>query len=378
MIDWESSDADILLNPRLPENLKAYYHKHLSQQAFSYKRHVWLATSGSTEKIKFVCLSKEALIISAEAVNRRLESTRRDIWLNPLPIYHVGGLSIWARSNLSKAKVVSFEQKWKPAHYCQAAEEARATLSSLVPTQVFDLVSAHLQAPKSLRAIFVGGGALSETVYKEAIDLGWPLLPSYGLTECSSQVATAVHHSLQLKLLPHVEARINEEGLICLKSRSLLTAYAFPDEKGWEIHDPKTDGWFATQDRGFLSPEGILQMTGRHNDQIKIGGEFISLFQLEKILEKARLSLQFPKKAVLVVLPDERLEHVVHLAAEGESKEEFHPLVGEFNREVLPFERIREIHLFSKLPVSPLNKPLNSQIYNQIICKKTARNPRTE
>ena len=36
-----------------------------------------------------------------------------------------------------------------------------------------------------------GGGALDPSLYKQARDLGWPLLPSYGLTECGSQVATA-------------------------------------------------------------------------------------------------------------------------------------------------------------------------------------------
>ena len=65
--------------------------------------------------------------------------------------------------------------------------------SSLVPAQVLDLVRAGLRPPPVLRAIVVGGGAISAELYRDARALGWPVLPSYGMTECCSQIATATH-----------------------------------------------------------------------------------------------------------------------------------------------------------------------------------------
>ena len=43
-----------------------------------------------------------------------------------------------------------------------------------------------------------GGGAVSDELYRDARALGWRVLPSYGMTECCSQVATALSDSPEL------------------------------------------------------------------------------------------------------------------------------------------------------------------------------------
>ena len=101
-IDWDESKSEILLNPRMPPEEKRIAEEFLS--AVPYPGHVWLATSG-TSKQKWVALSKKALLASAQAVIIILECTSKDIWLNPLPLFHVGGLGIRARGYLSGAKV---------------------------------------------------------------------------------------------------------------------------------------------------------------------------------------------------------------------------------------------------------------------------------
>ena len=64
------------------------------------------------------------------------------------------------------------------------------THTSLVPTQVHDLVKADLRAPETLKAIVVGGGHLDAATGRLARTLGWPVLASYGMTEAASQIAT--------------------------------------------------------------------------------------------------------------------------------------------------------------------------------------------
>lgn len=362
-MDWETNETLILLNPRLPPDEAEGIQKLL--RAFSIRGHVWLATSGSTAaslgEMKWTALSKEALLTSAAAVNSFLDSTEKDIWLNPLPSFHVGGLGIEARAHLSGAQVVEFKEKWEAARFASLLCESHATLLSLVPAQLFDLVALKAKPPSSLRAVIVGGGALQEPLYRQAVALGWNLLPSYGLTECSSQVATA--HLAQagseemppLHLLSHVEAKISSRGCLELKSRALLTCYAFQKEGKFQLFDPKNEGWFETEDRAILE-EDRLKLLGRETSFVKIGGESCDLLRLERILEELKLQHSLTLDLALVAIKDERLGHVIHMAAAAATADQIDPVVDAFQKRVLPFERVRKIHYFPSLPRTALSK----------------------
>ncbi|HEX2751219.1 MAG TPA: AMP-binding protein, partial [Verrucomicrobiales bacterium] len=204
---WTQTGSLLLINPRSP----------LTQPADSLPPGCLLfATSGSTGTPALICLTRQAMLANAAAVNAWLDSSRSDIWLRSLPLFHVGGMSIHARAFLSGAQVVCDDEKWDPDRFVRILEKNGVTLTSLVPAQVHDLAAAGHPAPSSLRAVIVGGGALPGGLWKEARHLGWPLLPSYGLTEASSQVATARpgDETLppRLELLPCWEGRISGEG----------------------------------------------------------------------------------------------------------------------------------------------------------------------
>lgn len=349
MIDWASNTTEIVLNPRYaPVEKKRYYSLLQSLEGFS--SHVWLATSGTSGMTKFVALSKKAILTSATGVNQHLKSDASDVWLNALPDFHVGGLGIQARSYLSGASFVDYKS-WDPRGFCDLARSYKATLTALVPTQLFDLVLSKEKAPASLRAVIIGGGALDETLYEQARLLGWPVLPSYGLTECSSQVATAVD-SRKLQLLPHVSVKI-QEGFICIKSDALLSAYALWNEDRLTVLDPKVEGWFQTEDRGELQGS-ILTVFGRGSDFIKIGGESVDMLQLEAMLNRIKLNLEVKEDMLLVAACDPRLGKVIHLQATGNVEN----VVREFNGQVLPFARIREVHLKEKIARTELGKPV--------------------
>lgn len=363
-IDWNSSASEVFLNPRMPSTQKKFL-LSLLQTSSQFTSHVWLATSGSTkdseEMIKLVGLSKNALLTSAQSVNQHLDSQSKDIWANPLPIFHVGGLSIWARSFLSHSKCYAFEEKWNPELFVQFVSSVKATLTSLVPTQVYDLVLQKMKAPENLRAIIVGGGAISKELCNQAKNLGWKLLPSYGLTECSSQVATATEDSFNLKILSHIELKINEDGLICIKSKSLLSTYLVGMQDSIQYHDPKVDGWLTTKDLGEISGCN-LKILGRAGDFVKIGGESVELLRLEKIFDEVKLELGISFDAAILAMPDSRLGHTINLAIANASLQECQPLIDRFHERVLPFEKIRQTHQLAAIPRSPLGKVLKNQL----------------
>lgn len=354
IIDWTSTETLPLLNPRLNLSEQERIKGQLSAISFS-EGHLWIATSGSTGEAKWSALSKRALLASAASINLHLQTTAKDKWLNPLPLFHTGGLGIYARAYLSKSQVISLT--WNAEAFVALAQQHQATLASLVPAQVYDLVLKRLAAPSSMRAVIVGGGALSEALYQDAISLGWPLLPSYGLTEASSQVATAecvLQKSPGLKLLSHIQAKISPEGFICLKGPSLLTGYALLGSQHAIFNDPLVDGWFQTEDRGKLE-DSSLTLLGREGDFIKIGGESVDLTMLTNLLEAIKLEQRSLIDCALIPCPDERLGHVIHLAAAGDNKE-IAKIVDSYQQAVLPFAKIRCVHLVPQIPRTSLGK----------------------
>jgi O-succinylbenzoic acid--CoA ligase len=345
LIDWESDESHVLLNPRMPEEER----RRLQSYGIDLPGHLWLATSGTTGALKLTALSKRAMLASAAAVNRHLQSTATDVWSCVLPPFHVGGLGIYARAFLSGARVVA--DRWDPRQFAASNE---MTLGSLVPAQVSDLVEAELRAPAQLRAIVVGGGALRDDLYNAACHLGWPLLPSYGMTETSSQLATATVSSPDLVLLEHVEARTEEDGRLAFRGPSLLTGYG--TERGFV--DPKSEGWFVTEDLGTVE-HGVLRMRGRRGDFVKVGGESVDLNRLDSILA----AIAGPHAAVIAV-PDARLGHVIHIVVDAEV--EGRAVLAAYDERVLPFERARRLHCVATIPRSPLGKLLRKALMEQL------------
>jgi len=229
------------------------------------------------------------------------------------------------------------------------------TLTSLVPAQVRDLALYAERAPASLRAIVVGGDALPFDLYNDARALGWPVLPSYGMTEACSQIATARGESAELKILSHVDVRVDPSERLAFRGPSMLTGYAFFDERDRAILiDPKVDGWFVSEDRGEVEGD-TLRVFGRAGDFVKIGGESIDLARLDAILNQARGDID----AAIVVVSDDRLGNVIHLATTAHDCRE---LVAAFNAQVRPFERIRAVHRVDVIPRSPLGKLLRARL----------------
>ncbi len=382
-IDWLSNSVDIRLNPRWP--LEDFQRLHSLAQMISIERdlrgHIWVSTSGSTAEklagIKLVALAKQAFLNSAQAVNAHLQSDEKDIWAQVLPLFHVGGLGLAARAFLSGAKTVQAlnDFKWDADYFYQTLQNEGCTLSALVPTQVYDLVQGQLRAPPALRAVVVGGGALSEELYQKARALGWPLLPSFGMTETCSQIATASLGSLRatsfpaVELLGHAQARLSAEGFLEVKADCLLTCYAQWQNGQALAWDPKRGNWLTTEDRAELQGR-FLKILGRQQDYIKVGGEIVVLPRLREKLEQmlAKDFATWMTEFVLVDMLSERLGQEIHLVV-GEKVPQavVEQMRKSFDESVLPFERIRQVRIVARIPRSDLGKVLFGELRKEIL-----------
>lgn len=378
-LEFESATADILLNPRWPQADESSLRTLAEQvtQERNLKSHFWIATSGSTatsiSATKLVAISKEAVLNSARSVNLHLQVTAKDRWTQVLPTFHVGGLGIEARAFLSGAEVIRAfrDGRWDVDFFYQQLTDYQCTLSALVPTQVYDLVQKGFKSPPSLRAVVVGGGALDESLYQSARDLGWPLLPSYGMTETCSQIATASLDSLssrdfpEVSLLSHAQARTNSEGFLEISATSLFTCYA-QNGSAPSSWDPKQGLWFTTEDKGEVQNRS-LQIQGRSKDYVKIGGEGTNVARLRTVLEQAarEQDSQWPLRVTLLDMPSERLGSEIHMVSALDEKSS-ELLAQRYAERVLPFEKIRQIYYLKEIPRSDLGKILWGEVKRQL------------
>jgi len=350
---WGEGALFLLLNPRLPE---AQRRGVLCADFPEAAGRVWVATSGTGGLLKMVALSRSALEASARAVNTHLGSGPEDIWINPLPLFHVGGLGIVVRAALSGARWKPCDS-WSAEAFVRQAAEIKATLASLVPTQVHDLAQASCSAPPSLRAIVVGGGAIDRALLDSMRSRGWNLLPSYGLTEAASQVATAQPDATGfdwLPLLPHIEARVGGDAVLELRGESLFDGcmvFSADGQTNWE--DPKHDDWYRTGDRAELRGRR-LRILGRSDDLVKIRGELVDVAALERAL-RARVS---SGQIALQTAPDERTGYeLIVVADSAETAAEVCSMIDET---FPPYARPREVKV-GVVARTPLGKTVRGK-----------------
>lgn len=346
---WESEHCELMVMARWAQD-RSDEVKRLHQLLPQMPGHVWIATSGTLAS-QWVALSKKALLLSAAAVNTHLQATAQDSWGLTLPLAHVGGLGIMARAHLLKQKVITLTPDgWNPS----ALDEKnwQGNLLSLVPTQVHDLVQQKITPPKTLRAVVVGGDRLGPELYQAALKLGWPLLPSYGLTECGSQIATASISNISGKLTPlsHVKLRVDQEDRLWIESGALFTGKAvIENEKMTWI--PRESGAWATQDRAEIAKDGSLTILGRFDSVVKVRGEKVDLSALEiELQNKLNITL------IVIALPDERDGSALWLVAEKSL------YLEQLNQGLLPHQKLSGIHIVPAFPRTALGKIKRGEI----------------
>jgi len=224
-------------------------------------------TSGTTSQPRPVALSYGNWLASAlgSAVALGLDQAER--WLCPMPLTHVGGLSILFRSAIYGTTAVLRERFDADEVAALLSDPAQAiTLVSLVPTMLARLLDAGLEHPPTLRWALLGGGPIAPALLDRARAAGIPVAPTYGMTEACSQIATGGWP------LPGVELRIAADAEVLVRGPT-VAAGALAD-----------DGWLHTGDLGALDDRGRLSITGRKSDTIVTGGENVAPVEVEEVL----------------------------------------------------------------------------------------------
>jgi O-succinylbenzoic acid--CoA ligase len=151
--------------------------------------------------------------------------------------------------------------------------------------------------PGTLRAALIGGGPIEAELLEEAAMLRMRALPTYGLTEATSQVTTLRLRDWPKGLatagspLDFIRVQIRDddggvagpgvEGEIVVRGPTVMAGY---------MGDPESTAaalagrWLRTGDIGAWDEDGRLIVLDRRADRIVTGGENVSPAEVERVL----------------------------------------------------------------------------------------------
>ena len=242
-----------------------------------------IATSGSEGQPRIVLLGDRQLHHAAAAANERLPLHPGDLWLACLPLQHIGGQSILWRTLLAGAGML-LEPGFDAMRIAGALQRHPVTHLSLVPAMLARLLDTGCPPPDCLRHVLVGGAALNPALHARACQAGWPLHPSYGLSETAAQIATWMPEDGPWqpgdvgRPLAGSEIAIGEDGRIRIRSPQRMLGYLGISGEASGIDD---DGWLTTGDLGSLDAGGRLRVRGRADDMLISGGRNLHPLEIE-------------------------------------------------------------------------------------------------
>jgi len=342
-----------------------------------------LFTSGTSGQAKAVPLSVQNHQASASASAMRLGLCEDDHWLCCLPLCHVGGLAILLRSTIYGTSFELMPEFAVPQILAILAKK-RVTLASFVPTMLYRLLGeSDADIRSKLRAVLIGGGPIDADLLRKAHRRGIPALPTYGMTEMGSQIATLSPHEPQgsdtLKdrfdtagtPLDGVEIRIEAEdqspckpgevGQIRVRgpmqSPGYLSSNAVDDAHPLRFRD----GWFQTGDMGWLDAEGYLHIEHRISDLIVSGGENVDPMEVVRVLR----AVDGVKDLAVVGVDDPEWGQIVCAAiVAGDANPDalLIALKKACAAELSPFKIPRKWHFIDALPRTATSKPHRQQI----------------
>jgi O-succinylbenzoic acid--CoA ligase len=229
-------------------------------------------TSGTSGRSRPMELTYGNFLWSALGSALALGLDPAERWLCPLPLAHVGGLSVVVRSAIYATTAVLGERFDAEA---VAAALGECTLVSLVPTMLARVLEAGVPEAGAPRCALIGGGPLPPALRERAREAGFPLAQTYGLTEACSQVTISEigDPATAGRPLFCTSVDIGDSGEILVRGPTVAPGAADPG------------GWLHTGDLGELDESGRLRVTGRRAETIVTGGENVAPAEVEGVLE---------------------------------------------------------------------------------------------
>ena len=343
---------------------------------------IQLFTSGTTATPKAAVLRHDNLVSYILGTVEFGAAGEEEAALVAVPPYHIAGIAAVLSSTYGARRIVMLPS-FEPGEWLQLLAQQRITHAFVVPTmlvRIMDHLELHPAGPfPALRAIAYGGGKMPLTVIGRALAAfpGVDFTNAYGLTETSATVCLLSpedHRAAAASSDPDVRRRIGSVGrplpTVELQVRDARGAVLGAQQSGFLfVRGPQVageyrgvgslldaQGWFATQDRGWVDADGYVFLEGRADDVIVRGGENISPGEVEEAL----LAHPAIADAVVVAIPSEQWGEAVGAAVVLRAGAQVSAAaLQQWVRERLRSSRVPErISFLSELPYNETGKVL--------------------
>lgn len=245
-----------------------------------------VSTSGSGGKPKGVALTDDNVRASVAASRFRLGNGSDDRWLCVLPLHHVGGLSIlWRQAEAGGAVVL--HERFDANAVADALGDV--TFASVVPVMLRRILAVDGRDWSGLKTVLVGGAHSDVELLETARKRGIPAVPTYGMTETCSQIATPLPQApldgtlgeplqgAEIRVVADGRPVIGVEGRIEVRGPMVSPGYVGEPTRA-------ADDWLITNDLGILDDDGHLRVLGRSDRVIVTGGENVHPAAVERLL----------------------------------------------------------------------------------------------
>ena len=275
-------------------------------------------TSGTTGRPKGAVLTQENMYWNAINNILSLDLTSYDRILSVLPLFHIGGIGLFALPALLSGGTVIIPNKFDPEQTLRLVEEEEISVMMGVPT-IFDalrksknFLTTNL---KSIKWFYSGGASCPHELINFYLEQGFPFGQGYGMTETSPTVFMLLKEDYRDKVgsigkaVLFVDIRIvNEEGLDVEDNQVGELIFKGPNvfKEYWnlpyEIQKSFKDGWFYSGDLAKRDKDGFIYIAGRKKDMIISGGENIYPLEVEQVIGQHSLIAE----AAVIGIPNDK------------------------------------------------------------------------
>jgi fatty-acyl-CoA synthase len=278
-------------------------------------------TSGTTGAPKGAMLTHRGMTNAARLGGARFGLGPGDVYVNTIPLFHVGGQEVSFQIVQATATNVLVTQ-FEPGLHLELLERERATHTIGVPTMwlaVIDHPDFARRDLSALRSLSTGGSAVpAELIRHIERTLGVRSTVVFGQTEaCGFISQTFLDDDPDDKastvgcLLPQLEGRVvdpehgkvvpvGEVGELQVRGFNVMAGYFDDPDATAATIEP--DGWLHTGDLATMDGRGYLRITGRLKDMIVTGG--VNVFPAE--IEAAIAAHPAVAQVAVLGLPHER------------------------------------------------------------------------
>jgi O-succinylbenzoate synthase len=246
-------------------------------------------TAGTTGIPKATLLSWENLTAAADAANRALSCDRYTVWQLVLPMSHIDGFQVMARSLQNGTPFIVYS-RYEPRWLLNDVLPFRVTHIGVVDRVLQDLLNNDRDRVLSqYHCLLLGGAAPNDKTLRKARRARARIYASYSMTETSGMIALApVNRSFDggMKLLPGYEVHIMKpntlgQGSVHVKGPGVFEGYL--NSRG----SFTLDGWYVTGDRGSVDRNGYVHLMPGTANLIMVGGEIVNPESIRRELLKA-------------------------------------------------------------------------------------------